>query len=39
MAEALGLEVPAGLTAPPPMDEALPFESTTLPVPSEEQIH
>ena len=39
MAEALGLEVPAGLAAPPPMDEVLPFESTTLPVPSEEQVH
>ena len=39
MAEALGLEVPAGLAERPPMDEALPFESTTLPETSEEQIH
>ena len=39
MAEALGLEVPAGSAAPPPMDEVLPFESTTLPVPAEEQVH
>jgi hypothetical protein len=33
------LDVPAGLAAPPPMDEALPFESITLPETSEEQIH
>ena len=40
MAEALGMDVPAGLSEAYPMDEALPFESeTTPPDTPKEQIH
>ena len=40
MAEALGMEVPAGLSEPFPMDEALPFEAeTTAEETPKEQIH
>ena len=40
MAEALGLDVPAGLADPPPTDDVLPFDvAATQPSGSEEQIH
>jgi len=39
MAEALGMDVPEALTDPPPMDEALPFETDTSPEPPPEQVH
>ena len=40
MAEALGMDVPTGLSESQPVDEALPFESITPPPGvSKEQIH
>jgi len=40
MAEALGMDVPTGLTDPPPMDDVLPFDVSTSPSNnSEEQVH
>lgn len=40
MAEALGMDVPPGLTDPPPTDDVLPFDASTSPSNnSEEQVH
>ena len=40
MAEALGMEVPPGLTEPYPLDESLPFESDkNVSSQSKEQVH